>query len=155
MVRASPLSVTDLHLDGGVVVGDDGSEAAGAAISYGLEEAKRRDSVLHVVRAWTIPDAERPPDAPFGYVPSLHELEVATLEVTRQRVRRLMGDSGHPPVEVHVVHGPAVDVLVAASRMADVVIVGSRGLGGLASLVLGSVADQVIRRSSGPVIVVR
>jgi nucleotide-binding universal stress UspA family protein len=155
MVRTSPLPVTDVHLDGGVVVGDDGSPAAEAAIRYALEEAKRRDSVLHVVRAWTIPNAEHPPDSPFGYVPSLHELEAATLEVTRQRVRRLMGDSGHPPVEVHAVHGPAVDVLVAASRMADVVIVGSRGLGGLASLVLGSVAEQVIRRSSGPVVVVR
>jgi Universal stress protein family len=54
MVRTSPLSVTDVRLDGGVVVGDDGSPAAEAAIRYALEEAKRRDSVLHVVRAWTI-----------------------------------------------------------------------------------------------------
>jgi nucleotide-binding universal stress UspA family protein len=155
MSMTEPPVVTELRLDGGVVVGDDGSLGAEAAIRYALGEAQRRRSTLHVVRAWTITSATPPPGAPFGYVPSLTEFEAATLEATQQRVKHLVGDSPGVAVEVHVVYGPAAKALIAASQTTDVLVVGSRGLGGFASLVLGSVADQCIRHSAGPVIVVR
>jgi nucleotide-binding universal stress UspA family protein len=118
-------------------------------------EAQRRGSALHILRAWTIPDAVRPPGAAFGYVPSLREFEAATLEATRQRVTRLVGDGAGVAVEAHVVYGSAAPALIAASRTTDVLVVGSRGLGGVASLLLGSVAAEAIRDSAGPVIVVR
>lgn len=155
MVGSEPQTAEDLHLKGGVVVGDDGSPGAEAAIRYAVEEAQRRGCALHVLRAWTITNAVRPPGAPFGYVPSLPESEAATLEATRQRVARVVGDDAGIPVEVHVVYGSAAAALTAVSRTIDVLVVGSRGLGGVASLLLGSVAAEVIRDSAGPVIVVR
>ena len=155
MIRSKPQTAEDLHLKGGVVVGDDGSPGAETAIRYAVEEAQRRGSALHVLRAWTITDAVRPPGAPFGYVPSLPESEAATLEATRQRVARVVGDEPDVPVEVHVVYASAASALIAASKHTDVLVVGSRGLGGVAGLLLGSVAAAVIRDSAGPVIVVR
>lgn len=138
-----------------MVVGDDGSQAAATAIRYAAEEASRRNGPLHVLRAWTIRTAVRPQGTPLSYVPSLEEFEAATLESTRQRVRDLVRDFPDLPWEVHVVHGSATSALVAASRTSDVIVVGSHGPGGVASLLLGSVAAQVIRESVEPVIVVR
>jgi nucleotide-binding universal stress UspA family protein len=155
MTPSNQTLTEDLHLSGGVVVGDDGSAGAELAIRYAIGEARRRGSALHVVRAWTITNAVRPADEPFGYVPSLEQMEAATLEATQQRVSQLIGESADVSIEVHVVHGSAAKALIAVSKTTDVLVVGSRGLGSVASLLLGSVALQVIQHSAGPVIVVR
>ncbi|HEX6247100.1 MAG TPA: universal stress protein [Nocardioidaceae bacterium] len=141
--------------DGGVVVGDDGSEGAAHAVRYALEEAKRRGCTLHVVRAWSIMSTARPPDVPPGFAASMHEYEAACAEEESARIEHLLGTDPGVPVDIHCVHSPAAQALIAASESADVVVVGSRGLGGFRSLVLGSVAEQCIRHCDGPVIVVR
>lgn len=146
---------TRVEIDGGVLVGDDGSSGAGAALRYALGEARRRGVTLHVVRAFSITNAERPADAQPGYAPSLGQLAAATKAVTEERVRRLLGDADDVAVEVHTPYGPAAQCLIDASARADVVVVGARGRGGFASLLLGSVADQVIRHAQAPVVVVR
>lgn len=141
--------------DGGVVVGDDGSEGASEAIRYALEEARRRNATLHVVRAWSIMSTSRPAHVPAGFAASLAEYEEATRAEETERVQRLLGDQTGVPVEIHCVHSPAAQALMAASETADVLVVGSRGVGGFRSLVLGSVAEQCVRHASGPVVVVR
>jgi nucleotide-binding universal stress UspA family protein len=141
--------------DGGVVVGDDGSEGAARAVRFGLEEARRRGTALHVVRAWSIMSTSRPVDVPPGFAASLAEYEAAALAEETARIEALLGSDLDVPVEIHCVHSPAAQALIVASETADVVVVGSRGLGGFRSLVLGSVAEQCIRHCSGPVIVVR
>ena len=146
---------TRVEIDGGVLVGDDGSASAGRALRYALEDARRRGAPLHVVRAFSITSAERPADAPHGYAPSLVELAAATKQATEDRVRRLVGEVGDVTIEVHVPYGPAAQCLIDASAHADVVVVGARGRGGFATLLLGSVADQVIRHADAPVVVVR
>ena len=144
---------------GGVVVGDDGSECAEQAVVYGFEEARRRGTTLHVVRAWSIVGTARPADVPPGIAASLAEYETAVHEEENERIRVLLdledGASGDVPVEIHCVHSPAAQALIVASETTDVLVVGSRGRGGFRSLVLGSVAEQCIRHAAGPVIVVR
>jgi nucleotide-binding universal stress UspA family protein len=140
---------------GGVVVGDDGSEGAARAVRYALEEARRRGTALHVVRAWSIMSTSRPIDVPPGFAASLVEYESAALKEETARIEALLGADLDVPVEIHCVHSPAAQALIVASETADVTVVGSRGLGGFRSLVLGSVAEQCIRHCSGPVIVVR
>lgn len=141
--------------DGGVVVGDDGSENAARAVRFALEEARRRGTGLHVVRAWSIMSTSRPLDVPPGFAASLEEYEAAALSEERGRVENLIGADVEVPVQVYCVHSPAAEALIVASETADVTVVGSRGLGGFRSLVLGSVAEQCIRHAHGPVIVVR
>jgi nucleotide-binding universal stress UspA family protein len=139
---------------GGVVVGDDGSASSAAAVRFAAEEARRWRLPLHVVRAWTITSAPRPKDWRPGYVPSLLEFQQATREESERRVSELLGDHDGLEVVVHPVHGPSAQALIGASRTADVVVVGSRGRGGFAELLLGSVAEQCVRHSACPVIVV-
>jgi nucleotide-binding universal stress UspA family protein len=151
-----PEQVTrEVSPDGGVVVGDDGSAGAAKAVRYAGEEAQRRGTTLHVIRAWTIVSAVRPEDVPAGIVPSITELELATRGAEESRIADLLGDPAPGPVEVHTCHGPSAQSLLKAAETADVVVVGSRGRGGFASLMLGSVAEQVVRHSAAPVIVVR
>lgn len=135
------------------MVGDDGSQGAAAAVKAAAEEAHRRGVTLHVVRAWSITTAVRPADVPQGIVPNMLEFEAATLDTERARVQELVGERA--PVEVHAVHANAAKALICASESAELLVVGTRGLGGFKSLVLGSVAEQCIRHAASSVLVVR
>jgi nucleotide-binding universal stress UspA family protein len=141
--------------DGGVVVGDDGSDEAAKAVRYALEEARRRHTTLHVVRAWSIMSTSRPADVPPGVAASLAEYEAAAAAEANARIGKLLGSDLEVPVEIHCVHSHAAQALIGASETADVLVIASRGLGGFRSLLLGSVAEQCIRHAAGPVIVVR
>lgn len=150
--------VTELHPDGGVLVGDDGSSCAGAAVRAAAEEAVLRGVKLHVVRAWTITTAVRPKDVPHGIIPSMREFEAATLAAERTRVAELLAGSAaevKAEVEVHAVHAAPAKVLVEAAESAGLLVVGTRGRGGFKRLLLGSVAEQCLRYAPCSVMVVR
>jgi nucleotide-binding universal stress UspA family protein len=151
----SPEVTKEYRPPGGVVVGEDGSEHAAVAVRYAVEEAARRGATLHVVRAWSIMSISRPSEVPPGMAATLEEYEASCREQEERRLEKLLGDDPPVPVEVHPVHSPAAQALITASETADVVVVGSRGIGGFRSLLLGSVAEQVLRHAKGPVIVVR
>ncbi len=138
----------------GVVVGDDGSAGAAAAVRYAVEEAQRRGCTLHLVRAYTLLSSSRPADLPFGVVPSDEELTSAAEAELAARWGDLATASG-VEVDIHPVHGRADEELIAASRTACVVVVGARGVGGIEALLLGSVADRVVAHADCPVVVVR
>ena len=146
--------VTEVRPAGGVLVGDDGSPCAAAAVREAAAEAVRRGVRLHVVRAWSLTSAVRPEDVPPGIVPSMLEFEAATVEAERRRVAELLADSP-VEVEVHAVHAAPARALVEASATADLLVVGTRGLGGFKHLLLGSVAEQCLRHAASNVLVVR
>ena len=137
----------------GVVVGDDGSQRALEAIEFAAEEAGRRGVQLNVVRTWNIKTAVRPDGIDATVVPSTQEFHDATLAVTRRRAEAIAAKHGIA-VDPIVVHGPAAKTLIYLSGSADVVVVGARGVGGLAGRFIGSVADSVVREAECPVIVV-
>jgi nucleotide-binding universal stress UspA family protein len=147
--------VTEVRPEGGVVVGDDGSQCAATAVRTAAEEAARRQVTLHVVRAWSITSAVRPPEVPQGIVPSMLEFEAATLAAEHDRVRSLLAGLPEVPVQVHAVHANAAKALIRASESAELLVVGTRGLGGFKNLMLGSVAEQCIRHAAASVLVVR
>ncbi len=154
MATSSVTEVTEVRPEGGVVVGDDGSASAAEAVLAAAVEAVRRSTRLHVIRAWSLVNAVRPADVPNGIVPSMAEFEAATWSAEEERVAELLAGSA-AEVSVHVCHAAPAKALITASEKADLLVVGSRGLGGFRSLLLGSVAEQVIRHASCSVLVVR
>lgn len=143
------------EVHGGVVVGDDGSDASCEAVRWAAQEAARRGEPLTIVRAWSMTNAPPPATRTPSYVPPLRDWEDAVRDDMARRWRSLA--AGAPGVEVSLqpVHSGAAKALLEASEKADLVVVASRGRGGFGGLLLGSVAEQVVRHSRCPVTVVR
>lgn len=144
-----------VEIDGGVAVGVDGSASSLRALAVAADEAGLRGQVLHVVRAWSLRTAPRPEGFPQGAVPSMEEFERAVREDTQKLLDRKLGENPVAPVQVHVALSPSPQALLDASRGADLLVVGHRGRGGFAGLLLGSVAEQCVRHAYCPVMVVR
>jgi nucleotide-binding universal stress UspA family protein len=143
-----------VHLDGGILVGHDGSKCAQEALGWAARLAARADMDLHVLRAWSLMTAPRPSSWSPGYVPPLAEYEQA---VHDELVRHVAAAGLDPAVRVtcHVVHTAPAQGMIAAAAGADLLVVGARGRGGFAGLLLGSVSDQVVHHAPCPVTVVR
>jgi nucleotide-binding universal stress UspA family protein len=132
---------------GAVVVGIDGTPASEAAIAFAFDEAAARRVPLVAVHAWGIP-LVGDPTAP----------EVAEAVAHEQLAQRLAGwAEKYPDVRVRraVVQDRPVHALAREARRAQLLVVGSRGRGPLARIVLGSVAHAMVHRAPCPVAVVR
>jgi len=135
-------------LAGPVVVGVDSSPGADPALHAAFDEAAARDTRILAVRAWS------PPGGPW------HSADVAEIETVEQRaladaVASWREKYPDVPVDLRLVTGDAGEVLVAASREAQLTVVGTRGRGGVAGLLLGSVSQHVLHHASGPLLVAR
>jgi nucleotide-binding universal stress UspA family protein len=140
-----------------IVVGVDHSDGAKAALVFAHEEARLRRATLRAVHAWQ-----------FGYVgytgfegalpaagADISELRAAAVAVLAAAVREAVPEPGDVEIEQRVVEGTAGAVLVDESRRADLLVVGSRGHGGFAQLLLGSVSQQCAQHAACPVVIVR
>jgi nucleotide-binding universal stress UspA family protein len=146
---------TRAEVGGGVVVGHDGSACSTEALVWAAALAERAGWPLHVVRAWRMVSAPQPPTWEPGYVPPMADYEQAVLVDLRSDVAAALGAERGGAVSCHVAHTAPVSALVEAAERADVLVVGSRGRGGFAGLLLGSVSDQCVRHAPCPVTVVR
>jgi nucleotide-binding universal stress UspA family protein len=137
----------------GIVVGIDGSEAADAALAFALGEAQLRKLPLRIVCAWEIPAVEYA-GAAFVPTPDLSESAERDAEETLGRAVAKLGPDPGIHVETAAVHGHPAKVLVEQARDATLLVVGTRGHGGLASLVLGSVSQAVAHHCPTPLAIV-
>lgn len=143
---------------GVVLVGVDGSAGADLALDTAAELALARDAELRAVTTWTsVPVTSTMsywvvayPDATPDQLALAHAEQVQ--EVARARLARTAPEA---KASWEITEGRAADVLVRASQSADLVVVGARGRGGLAGLLLGSVSRGVVRRAACPVLVTR
>ncbi len=133
------------------MVGVDGSEHALAAVRWAAREASLRHAAVRIVTAWEVPDYALGGVAP-DLLESLEVGAVAAAATAREAVR-----ASAPDVEVQtsIVEGQAARALVEAARGAELLVVGSRGLGGFRSLLLGSVGQQCAHHARCPVVIVR
>lgn len=135
-----------------VVVGVDGSDTSRRALAFAIREAQVHDAPLHVLFCWQLKD--------LGVVPG-YERAVAPIDVGQRRAEELLAgllaDTAVPEsveVESHAFHITASKGLVAASRYASHLVVGSRGLSGLDAHFLGSVSRQIVNFAECTVTVV-
>jgi nucleotide-binding universal stress UspA family protein len=135
-----------------VVVGIDGSDISRAALRWAVEEGRVHRARVEVVHAWPLPYAPGHPFASAALDP------VAIEEAARTLLDRTVEDedlSGLPaPPERILVSGGAAAALIDTAAGADLLVVGSRGLGGFTGLLLGSVSHHVLHHAACPVIVV-
>lgn len=139
-----------------IVVGVDGSDCARAALEFAAAEAALRGAGLRIVCAWEIPTAAYA----AGFSPAVDaSVFDAFCEDAQTVVREAIAAAKRlqPAVECEgtTVAGQAAEVLLEQGRDADIIVVGNRGRGGFASLLLGSVSQQVVHHAPCPVIVVR
>jgi nucleotide-binding universal stress UspA family protein len=136
-----------------VVVGFDGSTVALSAVHYGAQEAQRRGSGLRIVHALGWPVILPPFHAPYDQ----HDQgpRAAMLDLLAKTAREVETEHPGVPVSTRLIDGSPGEVLVDASREAQLLVLGHRGLGGFAGLLVGSVAAQVAGHARCPVVVVR
>jgi nucleotide-binding universal stress UspA family protein len=138
-----------------ITVGVDGSESAAAALRWAASEARLRGARLRAVHAWNMPTLAY---AGSGFVaPASFEDDLGQAAQTGlgQWLGAAQAELDGIEVEHHVAEGQAATVLTDAAADAELLVVGSRGLGGFGELLLGSVSHQVAQRARCPVVIVR
>ena len=145
---------SDRQPNGRVLVAVDGSPASRAAIGYAFDYAARHRMSLHAIHAWEVPVF----DAPGVTVPpslAFEEVEDEEIRLTSETLAGWRQDFPDVAVTDEAMHGSAERLVVEASADADLLVVGSRGRGGFAGLLLGSVSQAALHHSHCPVVVVR
>jgi len=131
-----------------ILLATDGSEDAGLALRVAVDLCARAGSELHVVHAWRpVPEDPRPDASP--YEREAREVLLGQLEE--------IGAAGVAVAGAHLERGRAAETIadVARDLGADLIVVGSRGLGTVGRLVTGSVCEGVVFLAGCPVLVVR
>lgn len=153
------------HKRGVVAVGVDGSAGAREALRWAAAEARLRQTRLRVVHASTS-GFFGPRGAGYGYpyisdlaeaVPGagVHDLQRAAEELLEEVIADVGADVDGLEIQRRVVAGEPADVLVRAVGERDLLVVGSRGHGGFAGLLLGSVSQRCAHHAPCPVVIVR
>lgn len=132
----------------GVVVGYDGSDGSVQALDWSIEEARARRAPLTLCHAWQIP-------YPGLVPPPSEEIRKAAGTVLEEGAE--YAGKAAPDLEVRrlLVCGAPLQVLYEVGPAAELVVTGSRGRGGIAQLLLGSVSGQLAAHARFPVVVVR
>jgi nucleotide-binding universal stress UspA family protein len=141
---------------GNIVVGVDGSEMSVRAAGFAFTEAALRGTGVTAVHAWTLPWIR-------STLSHRHEQATVTRPAFEQEAAAALSESlaetrkKHPtvPVVEQTVEERPAEALVRASQDAQLLVVGSRGRGGVAGLLLGSVSHAVIHHAYCPVAVIR
>ncbi len=139
----------------GIVVGIDGSHNASHALEWAMAEAAIRKAPLTVITVNSVPASYwtgAPVELP-GDQDRVAEIR-KTAEGAVEEVASKLGASRPESVTVNAVSGFPAQALIDASRGSDLLVVGSRGGGGFAPLLLGSVCNQVVHHAHCPVAVV-
>ncbi len=133
----------------GIVAGYDGSPSSQEALDWAVQEARAHGVVLTVCHVWASARGAPPGAAATDLAWQYGERVVAS------GVQHAQGEPGAGEIRPLLVSGSAASMLCDLSGSADMVVLGSRGGGGLAGLLLGSVSSQVAAHAHGPVVVVR
>jgi nucleotide-binding universal stress UspA family protein len=134
----------------GIVAGYDGSAGSAEALRWAAREAWARGTVLTICLAWPSDDLALLGDS------GVHDRARQRGEEILARGARSLGSVPDPAdVRIVLAGGRPAQVLCERSRSADMVVVGSHGLGGLAGSLLGSVSWRVACHAQGRIVVVR
>jgi nucleotide-binding universal stress UspA family protein len=134
-----------------ILVGVDGSENADHALAWALHEAALRSAPVTVINAFRVRELR----GAFNREISLDEERAEARRVVEESLERVGGDAHDVEITTTAVTGrAAAESILHSGRHADLIVVGSRGLGGFPGLLLGSVSQQVAAHARVPVAVI-
>jgi nucleotide-binding universal stress UspA family protein len=133
---------------GTIVVGVDGSDSSLSALRWAARQASLTGHELDAVIAWNLPNT-------YGWAP-LPDVnwEAEARTALEQAVREALDPAQAATVHQQVREGHPAHVLLEVAQRADLLVVGSRGLGGFAGMLLGSISMHVVTHARCPVVVV-
>ncbi len=140
-----------------ILLATDGSEEAELAALRAVDLADATDSELHLVHVGVVPIFMKSYPGTLGYYGKLYEqIEEVSRELLREQSRRVKA-AGGAVAGSHLRMGEvALEIVALAEELgADLIVMGSRGLGGVRRALMGSVSDSVVRHAHCPVLVVR
>lgn len=139
-----------------ILLAYDGSKAANKALGRAVELAKvTPGATLDVIHAYDFPRffvGEGLAPIPASLNKDVYDLAVQTTEEIRERIEN-SGVTG----QVEMIQGPPAEVILEYANQygSDLIVIGSRGLGGIREFVLGSVSHNVVQHAKIPVLVVK
>jgi nucleotide-binding universal stress UspA family protein len=133
-----------------IVVGVDGSELAAKALRRAVDEARLRDAKLDVVHA--VPEPVIVAEPAWVAPPPPDDVRASALDLVDEMLEGVSLEG--VDVERVAIVGNAAYELCGLAKGADMLVVGSRGLGGFKGLLLGSVTQQVVAHAPCPILVV-
>ena len=145
--------------DGRVVVGLDTSSHSEPALEYGFGYADAHGVPLVALHVYTVGAFAYPiapyPVPPYPVMQEMDRIRAEALRTAEHSLGKWTEKYPDVDVRVEVERGPAARELVDASRTAGLLVVGTRGHGGLAGMLLGSVSHAVLRHAHCPVVIAR
>ncbi len=140
-----------------IVVGVDGSEAAKQALRWAIAEGKLRSAVVRAVYVWDISAGFGPAGLLGGPVAGVPGVDLDELQRSAELrlAEEVSAAAESERVERLVVRGHTAEALVEQARDANLLVVGTRGHGGLTGALLGSVSHACAHHASCPVVIVR
>lgn len=133
-----------------IAVGVDGSASSMDALRWAAGQARLTGADLHAVYAWDLPPGH-------GFAPGYAYVdpEAEARRSLESTIAKVLGDEPAVPLVTHVARGHAASVLIEASRGADMLVLGSRGHGAFAGMLLGSVSQHCAQQAACPVLIMR
>lgn len=137
-----------------IVVGIDDSPGARRALQWAAKEARLHDVRLDVLHVWAIP-AQWAQGYGVEWTIDLADLGGDAQTVAEELVAGTLSDAERPvDMNVAAVEGNASSILLEASKSAKMLVVGTRGRGGFARLLLGSVSNAIVHHAVCPVVII-
>lgn len=136
---------------GTIVVGVDGSVGSGKSLDWAIGEARLRNDRLVLVHAWHVPASVAAGGAGLP-ISTWSVIEDAARDILHAAAERARAAGAN--VEEALVQDRAAPALLKLAEEADLLVVGTRGRGGFAGLLLGSVSQEVAHHAPCPVVVV-
>jgi nucleotide-binding universal stress UspA family protein len=145
------MAAAQQHGDRRIAVGVDGSPSSREALRWAVRQAALTGSVVDAVIAW------HDPASYGGYAWLIADTSYAEVaaKTLSEAVDSTITAGGSVTVRQRVMAGNPACVLLDAAEDADLLVVGSRGHGGFAGMLLGSVSEHCVRHSPCPVVVIR
>ncbi len=138
-----------------VVVGVDGSAGSKTALTWAMTEARLSGSAVEAITTWQDPILNA---FSYGYAPAVYDdpdFPAALAKLLDDTIAEVSGQLEHPvAVLSRVVEGHPAQVLLDAAADAQLLVVGSRGHGTFAGIMLGSVSQHCVQHAPCPVVVV-